>query len=191
MRAPVTAAPADSTLVSFGPPVQGLPRSLGTGTTVSGSIVAPQNEGGINASSPETYFGASRNQYLGNGTKSKEGIQTLTLPSTFAPNTLYLGGVWNFGVEKATADAGADVVYSYNAKEVYIVASSDTATDVQIYQDGVLVSGARGVDVKADGTATISTSRLYKLIKNETAGKHTIRIHTTRKGVQFFAFTFG
>ena len=165
--------------------------ALGSQGTISTSIVAPQNEGGARASSPETYFGASRNEYLGNGRKSSEGVQTLTLPSMFAPNTLYLGGVWNFGVEKATADAGADVVYTYTAKEVYIVASSDTPTDVQIYQDGVLVSDAGGADVKANGTVTIGASRLYKLIKNETAGKHTLRIHTVKKGVQFFAFTFG
>jgi cytochrome c biogenesis protein CcdA/thiol-disulfide isomerase/thioredoxin len=165
--------------------------ALGTQTTVPTSIVTPTAETASAGVSPETYFGASRNNYLGNGKKSFPGIQTITLPSSFSLNTLYLGGTWDFGLEKATADANADVVYTYNAKEVYLVAGSDTPADIEVYQDGVLVSGARGADVNASGIATIGSNRLYKVIKNTSAGKHTLRLHTKQKGIQFFTFTFG
>lgn len=165
--------------------------ALGTQTTVPTSIVTPTAETASAGVSPETYFGASRNNYLGNGKKSFPGIQTITLPSSFSLNTLYLGGTWDFGLEKATADAGADVVYTYNAKEVYLVAGSDTPADIEVYQDGVLVSGARGADVNASGIATIGSNRLYKVIKNTSAGKHTLRLHIKQKGIQFFTFTFG
>ncbi len=47
------------------------------------------------AESPETYFGASRNDYLGNGNSGRVGVQTFTLPADIEANKLYLGGRWN------------------------------------------------------------------------------------------------
>ena len=165
--------------------------ALNTQTTVSGSLVAPTADVSSGRTSPETYFGASRNQYLGNGSKSNPTTQTLTLPTTFSPNMLYLGGTWDFAFENAKAVTPADVVYSYTAKEVYLVASSNTPVDVEVYQDGVLVSTVRGSDVTSSGVVTIQTSRLYKLIKNKGLEKHTLRLHTKSAGVTFYTFTFG
>ena len=165
--------------------------ALGTNTRVGGSLVAPAAQASSGQTSPEIYFGASRNQYLGNGSKSNPITQTLTLPSSFSPGTLYLGGTWDFGFENAKAVTPADVVYSYTAKEVYVVASSNSPVEVEVYQDGVLVGTVRGEDVTASGVVTIQSSRLYKLIKNPKLEKHTIRLHTKSGGVTFYTFTFG
>ena len=110
---------------------------------------------------------------------------------TFTKNTLYLGGTWEFSLEKAFARAGADVVYSYKAKEVYLVASSNTPADIEVYQDGVLVSTVRGEDVNASGIVSVGASRLYKLISNPRAENHTLKLHVKSGDVQFFTFTFG
>ena len=49
------------------------------------------------AGSPETYFGASRNNNFGNGTKGAVGIQQgIKPPKPLNLNTLYLTGDWNF-----------------------------------------------------------------------------------------------
>lgn len=165
--------------------------ALGTSSNVSGSLVAPTAPTASGRTSPETYFGASRNTYLGNGTKSSPTVQTLMLPKSFAPDTLYLGGTWDFGLEKATATSVADVVYTYTAKEVYVVASSNSPVEIEVYQDGVLVGSVKGEDVSSSGIVTIQQSRLYKLIKNPKLEKHTIRLHTKSPGAVFYTFTFG
>jgi hypothetical protein len=165
--------------------------ALDTKATVSGSLVAPTADVSSGRTSPETYFGASRNQFLGNGSKSNPTTQTLTLPTTFSPNMLYLGGTWDFALENAKTASPADVVYSYTAKEVYVVASSNTPVDLEVYQDGALVGTVRGSDVSSSGTVTIQTSRLYKLIKNKGLEKHTLRLHVKSGGVTFYTFTFG
>lgn len=157
------------------------------GTLVSGSVEKTL----IETRSPETYFGAGRNEYLGNGQRLQPGLQTFTLPETTRSNTLYLGGTWDIAREHAeTISTDAIVQYQYSAKEVYIVAESARNSAVEVWQDGKKVSTEAGVDV-ADGVMQVKESRLYKVIKNEKAGTHTLELRVKGKGVRFFAFTFG
>ena len=144
--------------------------------------------------SPETYFGASRNQYLGNGTPASIGTQDFTLPTT-APyaNTLYLGGSWDMELENATA-AGADntVLYYYSAHDVDFVASADAPTVVKVLRDGKPVGAAAGTDVDpVTSTVTIQGQRLYNLVHDETPGPHTIELQIEGSGLHAYTFTFG
>ncbi|MEK7177084.1 MAG: cytochrome c biogenesis protein CcdA [Patescibacteria group bacterium] len=139
--------------------------------------------------SPETYFGSLRNEYLRNGMVGRTGEQTLTVPAQISLNGLYLGGTWNFNGEYAKSVKNSKVVYRYNAKEVYIVASADSALEMEVWQDGKLVTAEAGADV-VNGTVTIKESKLYKLIKNITPGEHTLELRA-EDGILLFAFTFG
>lgn len=170
------------------------PATVPTGTV----SVEPSNLTGIN--SPETYFGADRNQYLGNGTMMTNGVQTLTTPAVanIQPNTLYLGGTWDFEDQYATNNnAGATVTYEYDASKVYIVASAGTnapggAVTMQVMQDGQPIQAAdAGSDVH-NGVVTITGSRIYNLINNsDGAGVHTLELIVNSQGLQAFTFTFG
>lgn len=142
------------------------------------------------SNSPETYFGNARNEYLGNPLERRYGINDYVLPDNRELNTLYLGGVWDLIDESATAMEDGVIVYKYNAKEVYLVAGSDSEVEVEVWQDGQLVSDAGGEDVQ-NGVVRIQKNRLYKLIKNEAAGEHTLELRVKGTGVSFFAFTFG
>jgi thiol-disulfide isomerase/thioredoxin len=141
------------------------------------------------ARSPETYFGSLRNEYLGNGVKNQEGEQTFTLPSNIKANTQYFGGVWNITKEYAEAKTNASVVYTYNAKEVYLVAESAEGGVIEVWQDGKRAEEEAGADAPV-GRAQVKDSRLYKLIKNPTASEHTLELKVS-PGVKLFAFTFG
>ena len=164
--------------------------ALGEKTAVDGGLAAQGiTEATVDAGSPETYFGSLRNEFLANGTKQTSGEQTLVVPASIKPNALYLGGVWNFSEEYATAKNNAVVRYHYNAKEVYLVAESEAGGTIEVWQDGALVSAEAGADAPA-GTAHVTTSRLYKLIKNPAAGEHTLELKVS-PGVKCFAFTFG
>lgn len=143
--------------------------------------------------SPEVYFGASRNEYLGNGMQGKEGEQTFSFPSIAQPNTLYLSGAWSITDEYATNKAsGAGIEFVYNAKNVYIVAASDTPVKVRVTRDnGTSLGSEKGADVDADGFVTIGEDRLYQLIEGSSYGPHTLKLEVQGPGLKAYTFTFG
>jgi hypothetical protein len=160
---------------------------LGQGeqSKISGGIVAPKDAVAVDpnkVSSPETYFGSNRNEYLTNGKKSVTGIQFFDLPNEIKPNKLYLGGVWNFTPEYAesTGEVDGTVIFKYNAKNVYMVASSKEGTDMEVYLDG-----------KLNKTVHIKDEMLYDIIVGADYGEHTLKLQFTKPGIQAFTFTFG
>ena len=169
--------------------VLGLPDTVPTGI-VNPSDVISTNFNGIQ--SPETYFGAARNEYLGNGTQGKVGTQQLTAPSTLQVNSLYLDGTWNFQNEYAeNTSAGAKIIYKYNSKNVYLVGTAAKPVKITIMLDGKPITTGRGADVAADGTVTIQENRLYKLVEGSDYGEHALEIIVNNPGLQVYTFTFG
>ena len=169
---------------------------LGEGVTsdiIGGLVSSEIREQKTTARSPETYFGSLRNEYLGNGIPGQSGDVTFKLPQDIIPNTLYLDGKWNVTGEHARAQEDSSVVYYYFAKDVYIVASSDAGADMEIWQDGKIVTALTGAgsDVNKDGIVNISESKLYKIINNSSAGEHLLQIKIKKGNVDLFAFTFG
>ena len=89
------------------------------GTVTEGtSTVADQT---IMAESPETYFGAERNQTFGNGAPFTAGEATYKLPDSLTPDDFYLGGDWDIESEYAEAEApsGRSLVYLHFREDVY------------------------------------------------------------------------
>ncbi|MDB5194635.1 MAG: Thiol-disulfide isomerase [Parcubacteria group bacterium] len=154
---------------------------LGLGLTIPGGTVDPTNAVKvIDAGSPETYFGSARNEFLSNGTAGKAGVQSFTLPATSDTNKLYLGGSWDIEPEYATANDGDTIMYTYNSKVIYFVASSPQGSTLTLIQDG-----------KTVGTVDVKTAQLYKLVENPTSGVHTLEIKVKGSGLEAFTFTFG
>ena len=168
-------------------------QALGIQINISNTTTVPANAVSVDfskVSSPETYFGAARNQYLGNGNQSVNGMQTLVLPGSIVSNTLYLGGTWNFTDEYAETTGINSVVFQYNAKNVYFVASAANATNVSVMVDGKPVTDIAGPDVTG-GIATISDERLYQLVAGTDYGVHTLELNIPQPGLQAYTFTFG
>ncbi len=163
--------------------------SIGTGITVPTDMI-PMDQSKV--MSPETYFGAGRNEYLGNGTAGVVGMQTLSIPDALVPNALYLSGTWNFQDQFATSvSEGAKIIYKYSAKNVYFVASSDNGVKIKVLRDGKPLGSEAGKDLGADGTVFIKDNRLYKLIEGADYGEHTLEIQVVNPGLTAFTFTFG
>jgi cytochrome c biogenesis protein CcdA/thiol-disulfide isomerase/thioredoxin len=157
-------------------------------TTVS---LVPADTSGVQ--SPETYFGSARNQYLGNGDRSVSGVQTFSLPSARNVNKLYLSGVWDITPEyAANASVDATVEYQYSASSFYLVASgASEGTQVQVFQDGVLLTGAAAGKDLVNGILTVKESRLYTIVANPKPGVHTLKLIIKKAGLQAYALTFG
>ena len=166
--------------------VLGLNETIKTGT-VSASVDVPAG-GPI---SPETYFGFERNQFLANGARGVPGEQAFTVPIAPSLGGLYLGGTWNLAGEHAeNKTAGAKIVYRYQAKNVYFVASAQSGTKVTVLRDGVPVSAEAGADVQ-NGSVTVQSDRLYHLVHEPAPGEHTLELIIESPGLKAFTFTFG
>ena len=167
---------------------------LGTGPVSSGTV-APTNAVSINpnqVNSPETYFGSNRNEYLANGTQNTIGLQTLSIPDNISMNSLYLSGTWNFNPEYAeTSDTSAKIIYKYDSKNLYFVASSALGAKIKILVDGKPVTVERGADIDSDSTALIKDNRLYKIIEGTDYGEHTLEIDVLNGTLDAYTFTFG
>ena len=165
--------------------------ALGISTsTIPTGFVSPTSSIAINYSSvqsPETYFGAARNQYLANGPSLENGTYNLVAPSSssaLSANSLYLGGSWDFEDQYAVnQNSGATISYQYSAKNVYMVAASDNPNKpvtLQIFLDG-----------KPGGTVTVQANQLYPIIQGDAYGTHTLQINVQNPGLDAFTFTFG
>lgn len=148
------------------------------------------------AVSPETYFGAARNSSLANGQRGLNGVQNLTAPATIPKNVLVLDGSWNFTPEAAQPTKnGAKIIYKYQAREVYLVASAGTPTNIRVKRDGVsLATDQLGIDVgqvNGEAIARISDERLYSLIENDDGQEHLLEITVDGTDLKAYTFTFG
>ena len=143
--------------------------------------------------SPEVYFGSDRNELLGNGEIGISGVQRLEIPKKLFANTLYLGGSWDMQPEYArNTGEGAAIRFIYSAKNVYVVASSDTPVRVNVTRDGGKPLGDdSGVDVDEGGFVTIQKERLYSLIEGAAYETHLLEITVEGEGIKAYTFTFG
>ncbi|HTY39859.1 MAG TPA: redoxin family protein [Candidatus Paceibacterota bacterium] len=171
---------------------------LGISTTIPTGFANPDlgaDAPSASALSPETYFGAARNEYLSNGKSGVVGDQTLSLPSDITPSALYLGGPWRFEDQYAQNTATAVIRYEYEAQSVYFVASAADGVTAEVYRDGQpLPPELAGEDVKivnGQATVVIKENRLYRLIHEAAPGTHTLELRIEQPGLQAFTFTFG
>lgn len=146
-------------------------------------IASPKDQISYNpqqVKSPEIYFGSNRNEYFGNGQKNLSGLQTLVLPKVTSSNTLYLSGTWNFYPEYVSSVSAGKILFKYNSKNVYIVASSERGMSVEVFVDGKKVRDM-----------VIKENTLYNIVQGLDYGEHELEIRVPGYGLNVFTFTFG
>ncbi len=167
--------------------------ALGVQFNISNTTATPANAIGVDfnqVQSPETYFGSGRNQYLGNGEPSATGKQTMALPASMLLNTLYLTGTWNFSDQYAETGGDNRVVFRYNAKNVYLVASAAGPTNVTVTVDGKPPGDIAGQDAPG-GVASVKDEQLYQLVAGKDYGEHTLELEIPQPSLRAYTFTFG
>ncbi len=128
------------------------------------------------AKSPETYFGSAR--------------------SAEQKNLLFPNDGWKITPEFAqNISPGASIIYQYTAKDVFLVAESDTETVIEVLRDSKPLSSEAGSDViKTSDSKTvvkIKAARLYKIIQGSQSETHTLELRIQSPGLKVFTFTFG
>jgi thiol-disulfide isomerase/thioredoxin len=169
----------------------------GSAQRVASGIVAPTGTVESKAQSPETYFGAARNQNLANGFSGKTGEQTFTLPKNIGRNELVLEGTWQFTSEfAANNSANAGITYKYKAAAVYFVASAPTAIRIKVLRDGqALTKDQAGSDITFENGQSyliVQADRLYSILRElQGASEHTLELIIEAPGIKAYTFTFG
>ena len=102
------------------------------------------------------------------------------MPENISSNKLYLEGAWRFDYEYAENKDIASIIFKYEAKNVYMVASAETDLEIEIYQDDEFV---KKVNIKDE--------QLYQIIEGQDYGARTLKIKIPRAGLKTFTFTFG
>jgi cytochrome c biogenesis protein CcdA/thiol-disulfide isomerase/thioredoxin len=147
--------------------------------------------------SSETYVGYERAQSFANaGGEVKDQTNNYTAPTKLQLNQWGLGGSWTVEGEKAVlGKAPGSIVFRFHARDLHLVlgpAPSGSPVRFKVLIDGKPPGADHGVDVDAQGAGTVSSQRLYQLIRQSGAVQdRTFTIEFQDPGVQAFSFTFG
>ncbi len=145
----------------------------------------------------ETYLGTLRGSTgarLGRATYPEPG------PGSLASGEARLVGDWETDGQSVTARSpGAAIVLSYRAAEVNLVMTDRPLSDpveVVVELDGAPVPPeARTPDIVVDGSGAtvlrVDHDGMYRMVRGEKVGEHTLRLTARGPGTAAFAFTFG
>lgn len=141
---------------------------------------------------PEIYFGAWRNELLGNGEPYTESQQLLDLPAETEVSRFYLDGAWSITQEYAeNQNANALIRLHHNSQKVFMVAEADEPVTLRLTRDGEPLGEAAGQAVNEDSTVTVQAPDLYRLVEDVEPGDHILDIEILTPGLKAFTFTFG
>lgn len=152
------------------------------------NIDNPENK---NASAThETYLGYGRISNFASAEKIKpNALFNYSIPEDLANDEVAYEGNWNVMQEYANPQKGAKLFLNFESKEVYLVMRSrGEVSKVRVFLDDKLQYF--GED-NANGTVTVNSDRLYKIIKLQNPGRHLLRIEFEDSNTELYAFTFG
>jgi len=169
---------------------------------VPGGIVNPDAKGALAAAdendmdSPETYLGYGRGANFASGMAYMDKEATYQTPKTLPPNQWGLTGRWTIGEQKdVLAQAGGKITFRFHARDLHLVlgpASGGKPVRFKVTLDGQAPGDDHGVDIDASGSGTVTSQRLYQLIRQQSSvADHTFSIEFLDPGVEAYSFTFG
>jgi thiol-disulfide isomerase/thioredoxin len=169
---------------------------------VPGGIVNPDAKGAFAAAdesdmdSPETYLGYGRGQNFASGPPSMDRVSNYQTPYPLQPNQWGLSGRWTIGEQKdVLAAAGGKITFRFHARDLHLVlgpAAGGKPVRFKVTLDGQPPGDNHGVDIDAGGNGTVSSQRLYQLIRQpKGVADRTFSIQFLDPGVEAYSFTFG
>jgi thiol-disulfide isomerase/thioredoxin len=159
----------------------------------TGIKLAPSND----VFSPETYVGYRRaDQFVSPESVARDAPRTYTAPKSLELNQWALRGSWSIAAEGGVLQsAPGSILFRFHARDLHLVAgpgSSATPIHFRVTLDGAPPGDNHGLDTAPDGTGTITTPRLYQLLRQPGPIRdHTFEIHFLDPGAEAYVFTFG
>jgi cytochrome c biogenesis protein CcdA/thiol-disulfide isomerase/thioredoxin len=146
--------------------------------------------------SPETYVGYARAENFAGGQVAHDDAWSYRAPASLMTNQWALNGRWTVRDESAGLDAAnGSIVYRFRGRDLHLVlgpAHDDKPVRFRVTIDGKAPGADHGMDTDADGNGTVTSQRLYQLVRQANGtGERTFEITFLDPGVQAYAFTFG
>ncbi|WP_447735949.1 cytochrome c biogenesis protein DipZ [Rhodanobacter soli] len=146
--------------------------------------------------SPETYVGYARAMNFVGGRVARDDARDYHAPGSLAADQWSLDGRWTVRDENAQLEqAGGAIVYRFRGRDLHLVlgpASDGKPIRYRVTIDGKPPGADHGMDTDADGNGTITSQRLYQLVRQaHGSGERLFEIEFLDPGVQAYAFTFG
>ena len=146
--------------------------------------------------SPETYVGYARARNFVGGRVARDGAHDYHAPAALATNQWSLDGRWTVHDENAQLEqAGGAIVYRFRGRDLHLVlgpAADGKPIRYRVTIDGKPPGADHGMDTDADGNGTITSQRLYQLVRQANgSGERLFEITFLDPGVHAYAFTFG
>ncbi len=143
------------------------------------------------ARTPELYLGYARIEYLASPERVIQDQRiTFTAPNQLPKNSFAYQGDWSVMPEYAEPSKNAQLLLNFEAKEVFLVArpKNGQTGEMKVLLDNQLQ--AFGAD-NENGSVTVDSDRLYKLIQLPSPGRHELKIEFQDDNLEVYAFTFG
>lgn len=170
-----------------------MPASTPVNPAAQGAEASPDLK---NIRSGETYLGYQRATGFVSPETVEPGVATDYSVDNPDLNQWGLAGTWTIDPEQAVSNKPDDKIVSrFSARDLHLVLGSGQAGKpirFQVTIDGKAPGANHGADIDADGYGTVSSTRLYQLIRQ--SGDVTTRKFEIRfldPGVEAYAFTFG
>jgi cytochrome c biogenesis protein CcdA/thiol-disulfide isomerase/thioredoxin len=146
--------------------------------------------------SPETYIGYDRIDHFVSPGGVVQDANHVYVAGEPQLNEWSLTGEWTVGGERAMLnEKDGSIVYRFHARDLHLVlgpSAEGSPVRFRITIDGKAPGTAHGMDVDLEGQGTVTTQRLYQLVREqEPIVDHTFEIRFLDPGVQAYAFTFG
>jgi cytochrome c biogenesis protein CcdA/thiol-disulfide isomerase/thioredoxin len=146
--------------------------------------------------SPETYVGYARARNFVGGRVARDVAHDYRAPAALAANQWSLDGRWTVHDENAQLEqAGGAIVYRFRGRDLHLVlgpAADGKPIRYRVTIDGKPPGADHGMDTDADGNGTITSQRLYQLVRQANgSGERLFEITFLDPGVHAYAFTFG
>ena len=149
------------------------------------------------ATTPETYAGASRNQGIGNPPSCVSGkICSYSDRLPHKAGVIYLDGNWESDSEfLRLARDGGKITMAYQAREVYMVLSSERSIEVEVLLDGIpLLRSQAHQDISfKNGRAYLTVDRddMYYIVNTGQFEAHELTLVCGSDSLKVYAYTFG
>jgi thiol-disulfide isomerase/thioredoxin len=159
----------------------------------SGGAEAPADW--ANLRSPENYVGLARTSGLTVSALNGQA-RTYAPPSMVRANEWAPVGNWVLGSDSAVLqEARGRIVYGFHARDLHIVMGPSEGTRsvrFRVLIDGKPPGAAHGIDVDEQGFGTVTSPRMYQLIRQPGAIRYRrFEVEFLDPGVEVFSFTFG
>ena len=165
-----------------------------TAIAATGAEAAPDTS---DVQSQETYIGNERaERFASPGGFDEDGARVYRIPASLKLNDWALSGSWQDDAKIGTLMSNTgSILYRFHARDLHLVlgpATDGKPIRFRVTIDGKAPGADHGVDTDANGEGTVTTYRLYQLIRQSgTIRDRTFSIEFLNPGVQAYAFTFG